>query len=148
MSWSRWQPWSTEAGGLTDIFVFVYTLFNGEASFHWQFGRWGTVLFGRFGRVLVGFFIIYIQTPKLCSKLAWVSLYGPCYTWRADHLNQVILLVWPYRILHITWRVRVNRQITVCWFGLICTYLNSIYLQPACTLQAKTATVSLIDTYV
>ena len=33
--------------------------------------------------------------PKLCW-LAGVSFYGPCSTWRAGHLDQVILLVWPY----------------------------------------------------
>ena len=33
--------------------------------------------------------------PKLCCRLAGVSFYGPCSTWRVDHLDQVILLVWP-----------------------------------------------------
>ena len=28
--------------------------------------------------------------------LAGASFYGPCSTWRAGHLDQVILLVWPY----------------------------------------------------
>ena len=32
---------------------------------------------------------------KLCWRLAGVSFYGPCSTWRAGRLDQVILLVWP-----------------------------------------------------
>ena len=33
--------------------------------------------------------------PKLCWRLAGVSFYGTCSTWRAGHLDQVILSVWP-----------------------------------------------------
>ena len=33
--------------------------------------------------------------PKLCLSLAEVSFYGPCSNWRAGHLDQVFLLVWP-----------------------------------------------------
>ena len=33
--------------------------------------------------------------PKLCWRLAGVSFYGPYSSWRAGHLDQVILLVWP-----------------------------------------------------
>ena len=32
---------------------------------------------------------------KLCWRSTGVSLYGPCPTWRAGHLDQAILLVWP-----------------------------------------------------
>ena len=32
--------------------------------------------------------------------LAGVSFYGPCSTWRAGHLDQAILLVWPHA-LHV-----------------------------------------------
>ena len=47
---------------------------------------------GKIGRRLVEFFDL---CPKLCCRLAGVSFYGPCSTWRVDHLDQVILLVWP-----------------------------------------------------
>ena len=47
---------------------------------------------GKFGRRLLEF--IYL-CPKLCWRLAGVSFYGPCSTWRAGYLDQVILLVWP-----------------------------------------------------
>ena len=31
----------------------------------------------------------------MVCRLARVSFYGPCSTWRVGHLDQVILLVWP-----------------------------------------------------
>ena len=36
--------------------------------------------------------------PKLCLPLVGVSFYGPCSTWRAGRLEQVILLAWPYLV--------------------------------------------------
>ena len=49
-------------------------------------------LLGKFGRRLVEFSSL---SPKLCCRLAGVLFYGPCFTWRASNLEQVILLVWP-----------------------------------------------------
>ena len=34
---------------------------------------------------------------KLCWRLAGVSFYGPCSTQRTGRLDQIVLLVWPYR---------------------------------------------------
>ena len=80
--------WSWRAGC---IMVF-YTLFDEEAPFYKQFGRGGTILLGKFGRRSVEFFYL---CPKLCWRLAGVSFYGLYFSWRAGHLDQVILLVWP-----------------------------------------------------
>ena len=84
-------------GWLYIVFIF-YTHFNEEAPFNWQFGRGGTILLGKFGRRLMEFFYL---CPKLCWRLAWVSFYGPCSIWRAGHLDQVILLVWPNHFANI-----------------------------------------------
>ena len=70
--------------------------FGEEAPFSWLFERGGAILLGKFGRRLVDFFYL---CSKLCWMLAGVSFYGPCSTWRAGHLDQVILLVWPYNYI-------------------------------------------------
>ena len=31
---------------------------------------------------------VFYSCPKLCWRLAWVSFYGRCSTWRAGHLDQ------------------------------------------------------------
>ena len=66
--------------------------FEEEAPFYLLFERGGSILLAKFGRRLVEFFYL---CPKLCWRLTGVSFYGPCSTWRASHLDQVILLVWP-----------------------------------------------------
>ena len=52
--------------------------FGVEAPVYWLFERGGTILLDKAER-----------------RLAGVSFNGPCSTWRAGHLDQVILLVWP-----------------------------------------------------
>ena len=56
--------------------------FREEAQFYWVKlgGGWWS-------------FLIYVQN----YAVGWleISFYGPCSTWRVDHLDQVILLVWP-----------------------------------------------------
>ena len=32
----------------------------------------------------------------LGQKVGWSLFYGPCSTWRVGHLDQDILMVWPY----------------------------------------------------
>ena len=107
MSWSRWHQWSTEAGGLAVYYFCCCTIllaiwrrrhhfigsFGEEAPFYWLLQRGGTILLGKFWRMLVELFYIW---PKLWWRLTWVSFCGQCSTWRAGHLDQVILLVWPY----------------------------------------------------
>ena len=66
--------------------------FREEAPFYKLFQGGGTNSLGKFGRRLVEFFYL---CPKLYSRLAGVSFCGPCFTWRANHLDQDILLVWP-----------------------------------------------------
>ena len=63
-----------------------------EAPFYWQLWRGGAILLGKLGRRLVEFFYL---CPKLCWRLAGVSFYGPRSTWRAGHLDHIILLVLP-----------------------------------------------------
>ena len=75
--------------------------FGEEALFYWLFER-GAILLGKFGRRLMEFYLC----PKLCWRLAGVSFYGPCSTWRDGHLDQVILLVWPkVREFHSVYKV-------------------------------------------
>ena len=66
--------------------------FGEEVPFYRPFQGGGTILLGKFGRRMVEFFYL---CPKLCWRLAGVSFYVTCSTWRAGHLDQVILLVWP-----------------------------------------------------
>ena len=66
--------------------------FGQEAPFYWLFEGGGTILLSSSGRRLVDFFY---SCPKLCWRLAGVSFYVPSSTWRANRLDQVILLVWP-----------------------------------------------------
>ena len=70
----------------------LFGIFGEKALFYWPFEIGDTILLRKHGRRLVEFFYI---CPKLCWMLAGVSFYGPCSTWRACHLDQVILLVWP-----------------------------------------------------
>ena len=63
-----------------------------EAPFYCFFQGVGTILLGKFGWRLVEFFYL---CPKLCWRLAGVSYYGTCSTWRAGCQDQVIVLVWP-----------------------------------------------------
>ena len=55
--------------------------FREEAPFYWV----------NLGEGWRSFFYL---CPKLRWRLAAVSFYGSCSTWRAGHLDQVILLVW------------------------------------------------------
>ena len=70
------------------VFIFL-PLSLGGTIFYWLFERRGTILLlGKFGRRLVETFY-----------MAGVSFCGACVTWMAGHLDQTILLVWPY--MHI-----------------------------------------------
>ena len=65
-------------------------MFSGkEAPFYRLFERGGTILLGKLGRRLVEI-SLFMSITML--EVDWISFYGP---WRAGHLNQVILLVWP-----------------------------------------------------
>ena len=49
--------------------------------------------------VLIFNVLINEEAPcSICWSLTGVSVYGPFSTWRAGHLDQDILLVWPYFI--------------------------------------------------
>ena len=52
----------------------------------WLFGRGGTIIF---------IYIFFLQNHAGCC-LEFHFIYGPCSTWRAGQLDQVILLVRPY----------------------------------------------------
>ena len=95
------------------IVLIFYTLFNEEAPFYKQFGRGGIILlvilerrphFIGYFREEAPFYWVnlgggFLNFFCLCQKPSWrlagVSFYGPFSTWRAGHLDQVILLVWP-----------------------------------------------------
>ena len=79
-------------GWLHDVLIFM-TLYR-EALFYWLFQGGGTILLGTFSRRLVEF-IYLCPRPRLCWRLAGICFYGQCFTWRAGHPDQVILLVWP-----------------------------------------------------
>ena len=57
--------------------------FREEALFHRVNlgGRWWS------------FFVMSKTNLEVCLSF----IYGPCSTWRTDHLDQVVLLVWPNR---------------------------------------------------
>ena len=83
--------------------------FGEEAPFHLLFERGEAILLGKLGKRLVEFsFYLY---PKLCWRLAGVPFYGPCFTWRAGHLDQVVLLVWPKAAISGT---RIKKLIIGC----------------------------------
>ena len=90
--------WSWRAGCILLFLLFIpffmrkhHFIGNSrEAPFYWKFWRGGrfTGYFQRWGT-------IYWENFGGCWRLAWVSFYGPCSTWRTGHLDQVTLLVWP-----------------------------------------------------
>ena len=99
--------------------LFFYTLLNEEAPFYNQFWWGGNILLVILERRphFIGYFreeepfywvnlgggwlsfFIYVQN---CAG-GWLEFlfYGPCSTWRAGHLDQVILLVWPKALCQI-----------------------------------------------
>ena len=85
--------------------------FGEEAPLYSLFERGEVILLGKFGRRLVDFFYL---CPKLCWRLAGVSFYGPCSTWRAGHLDQVILLVWPYSSSRISYYIPLISCLISC----------------------------------
>ena len=98
------------------------------------FEKIGAILLGKFGMRLVEF-------VWLCPRLAWVSFYGPCYTWTAGQQHQVILLVWHFACeMSICEQNKVKRHallffsLFVFWYdfvGFFGTYQRSCLFQHA-----------------
>ena len=77
-------------GWLHDALIFM-TIYRGGTILLAISGRRHHFI-GSFSRRLVEFFYL---CPRLCWRLAGICFYGQCFTWRAGHPDQVILLVWP-----------------------------------------------------
>ena len=91
-------------GCLYNVLI-VHTLFSEEAPFYKQFGRGGAILLvilerrphfiglfreeAPFYRVNLGggWWSFFCLRPKPCWRLAGVSFYVTCSTWRAGHLG-------------------------------------------------------------